>query len=215
MSVATAMLKIAGEKTGDTFEMQEHLIGGAAIDVHDNPYPSVTEEACKASDAVLLAAIGGYESASTYMFCFIGPCYTLYSFETLAKPTLRNITSQGRLLHDPCGHAHNMRQRQTSVGCRYKWDSRPAGSKPENGLLNLRASLNAYANLRPCLVLPQLASASSLKEEIVSGVDIMIVRELVGGIYFGQPRVCFRRVAAALVVELYICRLRRTEGLDP
>lgn len=72
---------------------------------------------------------------------------------------------------------------------RYKWDSRPAGSKPENGLLNLRSSLNAFANLRPCLVLPQLAAASTLKDEIVSGVDIMIVRELVGGIYFGQPRV--------------------------
>lgn len=72
---------------------------------------------------------------------------------------------------------------------RYKWDNRPAGSKPENGLLNLRSSLNAYANLRPCLVLPQLAAASTLKDEIVSGVDIMIVRELVGGIYFGQPRV--------------------------
>lgn len=73
--------------------------------------------------------------------------------------------------------------------CRYKWDSLPAGSKPENGLLNLRSSLNAYANLRPCLVLDQMVAASTLKEEIVSGVDIMIVRELVGGIYFGKPRV--------------------------
>jgi hypothetical protein len=73
--------------------------------------------------------------------------------------------------------------------CRYKWDSKPAGKKPENGLLNMRASLNAYANLRPCLVLPQLAAASTLKEDVISGVDIMIVRELVGGIYFGQPRV--------------------------
>ena len=52
----------------------------------------------------------------------------------------------------------------------------------------MRAALNAYANLRPAVVLPQLASASALKEEIVSGVDIMIVRELVGGIYFGEPR---------------------------
>lgn len=77
-----------------------------------------------------------------------------------------------------------------SLHCRYKWDSRPVGSKPENGLLNLRSSLNAYANLRPCLVLPQLAAASTLKDEIVSGVDIMIVRELVGGLYFGEPRVC-------------------------
>lgn len=54
----------------------------------------------------------------------------------------------------------------------------------------MRSSLNAYANLRPCLVLPQLAASSSLKEELVSGVDILIVRELVGGIYFGEPRVC-------------------------
>eukprot|EP00892_Ulva_mutabilis_P001627 jgi/Ulvmu1/11465/UM077_0008.1 len=129
MDVATKLLHAAGKKTDDSFEMDEHLVGGAAIDVHDSPYPSVTEEACKKSDAVLLAAIGGY-----------------------------------------------------------KWDSRPAGSKPENGLLDLRSSLNAYANLRPCLVLPQLAAASTLKDEIVSGVDIMIVRELVGGIYFGQPR---------------------------
>lgn len=129
MNVATSLLQIAGKKEGVSFEMSEHLIGGAAIDAHSNPYPDVTERACKASDAVLLAAIGGY-----------------------------------------------------------KWDSLPAGSRPENGLLNLRASLNAYANLRPCIVLPQLAAASTLKPEVVSGVDIMIVRELVGGIYFGKPR---------------------------
>lgn len=77
----------------------------------------------------------------------------------------------------------------------------PAGSKPENGLLNLRASLGAYANLRPCLVQPQLTSASTLKPEVVSGVDIMIVRELVGGIYFGKPRVRgWRRCAAAAIL---------------
>jgi hypothetical protein len=61
MAVATSMLEAAGKKTGDTFEMEEHLIGGAAIDKHDDPYPAVTEEACKRSDSVLLAAIGGYE----------------------------------------------------------------------------------------------------------------------------------------------------------
>lgn len=59
MDVATKLLHAAGKKTNDTFEMEEHLVGGAAIDVHDSPYPSVTEEACKKSDAVLLAAIGG------------------------------------------------------------------------------------------------------------------------------------------------------------
>ena len=75
------------------------------------------------------------------------------------------------------------------VMCRYKWDDLPADQRPERGLLALRAGLNAFANLRPAVVLPQLADASSLKREIVEGTDIMIVRELVGGIYFGQPRV--------------------------
>lgn len=73
--------------------------------------------------------------------------------------------------------------------CRYQWDTLPADQRPERGLLALRAGLNAFANLRPAIVLPQLADASSLKREIVEGTDIMIVRELVGGIYFGQPRV--------------------------
>ena len=72
---------------------------------------------------------------------------------------------------------------------RYKWDTLPAEQRPERGLLALRAGLSAFANLRPATVLPQLADASSLKREIVEGVDIMIVRELVGGIYFGEPRV--------------------------
>lgn len=76
---------------------------------------------------------------------------------------------------------------------RYQWDTLPADQRPERGLLALRAGLNAFANLRPAIVLPQLADASSLKREIVEGTDIMIVRELVGGIYFGEPRVisCF------------------------
>jgi hypothetical protein len=74
-------------------------------------------------------------------------------------------------------------------GARYKWDSLPNAQRPEKGLLRLRESLNAFANLRPAVVLPQLADASTLKREVVEGVDILIVRELVGGIYFGQPRV--------------------------
>ena len=75
------------------------------------------------------------------------------------------------------------------VACRYQWDTLPAEQRPERGLLALRAGLNAFANLRPAVVLPQLADASSLKREVVEGTDVMIVRELVGGIYFGQPRV--------------------------
>ena len=69
-----------------------------------------------------------------------------------------------------------------------KWDKRPMASRPEKGLLGLRSNLELFANLRPAILYPQLASASSLKPEVVSGLDIMIVRELTGGIYFGQPR---------------------------
>ena len=129
MKVALDVLSAAGEKEGENFEFNEALIGGAAIDATGDPYPEETMQICKASDAVLLAAIGGY-----------------------------------------------------------KWDSLPNPQRPEKGLLRLRSSLNAFANLRPAVVLPQLAEASTLKREVVEGVDILIVRELVGGIYFGQPR---------------------------
>ena len=70
----------------------------------------------------------------------------------------------------------------------YKWESLDIAVRPEKGLLGLRAELDLFANLRPAILYPQLADASSLKPEIVSGLDIMIVRELTGGIYFGQPR---------------------------
>lgn len=127
--VALKALEAAGRKADVSFKFKEALIGGAAIDATGQPLPEETLEQCKASDAVLLAAIGGY-----------------------------------------------------------KWDTLPAEQRPERGLLALRAGLSAFANLRPATVLPQLADASTLKPEVVSGVDIMIVRELVGGIYFGQPR---------------------------
>lgn len=123
------VLTAAGAKEGETFEYKEALIGGAAIDATGSPLPDATLSQAKASDAVLLAAIGGY-----------------------------------------------------------KWDTLPAGQRPERGLLGLRAGLDAFANLRPAIVPPQLADSSPLKRELVEGVDILIVRELVGGIYFGAPR---------------------------
>ncbi|GAC1471910.1 MAG: 3-isopropylmalate dehydrogenase [Chamaesiphon sp.] len=73
----------------------------------------------------------------------------------------------------------------------YKWDSLPSNLRPESGLLGLRAGLGLFANLRPAKILPQLINASTLKQEVVEGVDIMVVRELTGGIYFGQPKGIF------------------------
>ena len=69
-----------------------------------------------------------------------------------------------------------------------KWDSLEFSKKPERALLKLRKELKLFANLRPAICFKQLVDASSLKPEIVSGLDIMIVRELTGGIYFGEPR---------------------------
>lgn len=132
MAVAVDVLKVVGEQLNITFEFTEALIGGAAIDATGEPLPAQTLEICRDSDAVLLAAIGGY-----------------------------------------------------------KWDTLPRHLRPETGLLGLRAGLGLFANLRPATILPQLIDASSLKREVVEGVDIMVVRELTGGIYFGQPRGIF------------------------
>lgn len=69
-----------------------------------------------------------------------------------------------------------------------KWDALDMARRPEKGLLGLRSSLGLFGNLRPAILYPQLAGASTLKPEVVSGLDMLIVRELTGGIYFGQPR---------------------------
>lgn len=132
MAVAVKVLNLVGQQFDLSFEFTEALMGGAAIDATGEPLPAATLETCKASDAVLLAAIGGY-----------------------------------------------------------KWDTLPRHLRPETGLLGLRAGLGLFANLRPAKILPQLIDASSLKREVVDGVDIMVVRELTGGIYFGQPRGVF------------------------
>jgi len=70
----------------------------------------------------------------------------------------------------------------------YQYDTLPRPMRPEQGLLRIRKGLGLFANLRPALVYPELANASSLKPELVAGLDIMILRELTGDIYFGQPR---------------------------
>ncbi len=132
MAVAVEVLQIVGQQFDLSFDFQEALIGGAAIDALGEPLPAATLEACRNSDAVLLAAIGGY-----------------------------------------------------------KWDNLPRPLRPETGLLGLRAGLGLFANLRPAKILPQLIDASSLRREVVEGVDVIVVRELTGGIYFGQPKGIF------------------------
>jgi 3-isopropylmalate dehydrogenase len=132
MAVAVDILKAVGQLEDIQFTFQEALIGGAAIDSTGEPLPASTLDACRQSDAVLLAAIGGY-----------------------------------------------------------KWDNLPRAQRPETGLLGLRSGLELFANLRPAAIIPQLIDASTLKKEVVEGVDIMVVRELTGGIYFGQPRGVF------------------------
>ena len=69
-----------------------------------------------------------------------------------------------------------------------KWDGVPYSERPEAGLLRLRKDMGLFANLRPAICYPALADASSLKRELVEGLDIMIVRELTGGVYFGEPK---------------------------
>jgi 3-isopropylmalate dehydrogenase len=132
MAVAVAVLKQIGQRFDLQFAFQEALIGGAAIDATGEPLPAESLAVCKDSDAVLLAAIGGY-----------------------------------------------------------KWDTLPSKLRPEQGLLGLRAGLGLFANLRPATILPQLVDASTLKKEVVAEVDIMVIRELTGGIYFGQPKGIF------------------------
>ncbi len=126
---AVKVLAALRDDFGLDVDMDEALVGGAAIDATGGPLPDATLDLAKEADAVLLGAVGGP-----------------------------------------------------------KWESLDISIRPEKGLLGLRSELNLFANLRPALLYPQLAQASSLKPEIVAGLDIMIVRELTGGIYFGQPR---------------------------
>ena len=122
------VLDKAGEKFGFSFDYNDQLLGGCAIDATGVPYPAETAAACKASDAVLLGAVGGP-----------------------------------------------------------KWDDQPGSNRPEKGLLAIREDLGLFANLRPAKIFAPLKSASPIKEEIIGdGLDILIVRELTGGIYFGD-----------------------------
>jgi 3-isopropylmalate dehydrogenase len=115
---------------GTNLEYEEHAFGGASIDAHGIALTDETLAACRAADAVLLAAVGGP-----------------------------------------------------------KWDTTdPEKPRPEQGLLGLRKGLGLYANLRPVRPLPALYDASPLKREVIEGTDLLVVRELTGGIYFGEKK---------------------------
>ncbi|MEO6147423.1 MAG: 3-isopropylmalate dehydrogenase [Sulfuriferula sp.] len=129
--VAAQAVKVLQALNSDGFkiEMEHAMIGGAGYDAAGDPLPEATLKLARASDAILLGAVGGYQ------------------YDTLPRPM-----------------------------------------RPEQGLLRIRKELNLFANLRPAMLYPELADASTLKPEVVAGLDLMIVRELTGDLYFGQPR---------------------------
>jgi 3-isopropylmalate dehydrogenase len=110
----------------------------------------------------------------------------------------------GGAAHDKYGHPYPPETQKLAreadailLGCvgGPKYDTLPRALRPEQGLLAIRKDLALFANLRPAILYPELAASSSLKPEVVAGLDIMIIRELTGDIYFGQPR--GRRINAA------------------
>jgi 3-isopropylmalate dehydrogenase len=130
ISTATEhVLKALCQRCQFELTLTKALIGGAALDATNDPFPQESLDQCRGSDSVLLACIGGY-----------------------------------------------------------KWDNNPRELRPESGLLKMRKEMGLFANLRPAKVLDQLIDASTLKREVVEGVDIMVVRELTGDVYFGTPK---------------------------
>jgi len=126
---ALAVAQDLAPRAGLELEIRRFDIGGAALDRAGVPLPDETLEGCRASDAVLLGAVGGP-----------------------------------------------------------KWDGNPPELRPEKGLLGLRKGLGLYGNIRPVRQSPALVECSTLRPEVVRGVDLVVVRELTGGLYFGEPR---------------------------
>ena len=132
--------------------------------------PEVMDAALKVLDK-----IGEMESVDfQYEYAQVGGCAIDETGSPLSEATLELCRRSDSVLLGAVGGP--------------KWENLPQDKKPEQALLGLREGLGLYSNLRPANVFPALAGASSLREEIVSGVDVMVVRELTGGIYFGSPK---------------------------
>ncbi|QCD44988.1 3-isopropylmalate dehydrogenase [Campylobacter mucosalis] len=132
--------------------------------------PEIIDEAIKVLDVV--SDKFGFSIDYDYKLMG-GAAYDVFG-EPLPDETLQSALSSDAVLFGAIGGQ--------------KWDNLPRDKRPESGLLRLRKSLEAFANLRPAMIYDELVSASTLKPEVLQDVDILVVRELTGGIYFGQPR---------------------------
>lgn len=121
----------------------------------------------------------------------------LEKFKTEGLPITLSYGHLGGAAYDAHGHPYPEATQKVAhaadaimLGCvgGPKYDTLPRAMRPEQGLLGIRKDLKLFANLRPAMLYPELAASSSLKPEVVAGLDIMIIRELTGDIYFGQPR---------------------------
>ncbi|MBE3606931.1 3-isopropylmalate dehydrogenase [Campylobacter sp. RM13119] len=132
--------------------------------------PEIVDEAIKVLEATSLKF--GFEMEYDYKLMG-GAAYDVFA-EPLPNETLDSALSSDAVLFGAIGGA--------------KWDNLPRDKRPESGLLKLRKGLEAFANLRPAVIYDELVEASTIKPEVLRDVDILVVRELTGGIYFGQPR---------------------------
>jgi len=132
--------------------------------------PEIIDEATKVLDAVASCCDFDFE----YEEVLMGGCAYDVTGDPLPQETINTSLNSDAVLFGAIGGE--------------KWDSLPREKRPESGLLRFRKELGVYANLRPAVVYDELVNASSLKPEIINGVDIMVVRELIGGIYFGEPK---------------------------
>lgn len=132
--------------------------------------PEIIDEAVKVLDAVASCC----DIEFSYEEALMGGCAYDITGDPLPQETINISLNSDAVLFGAIGGQ--------------KWDSLPREKRPESGLLRFRKELGVYANLRPAVVYDELVNASSLKPEIVKGVDLMVVRELIGGIYFGEPK---------------------------